>query len=378
MDSKNKALDFLVSSLDLMISKNEILKERSPRFNKGKFLTMMKNVLDKCLESERESNIYEKANQIENQYKKIENLRKKIKEEKKSSPIEKSENEENSSLKLRIESITEEMKSIEWNHTRKETSIKNKLEKKENCLRQLDKAFLASIQIEQQLSSHLKELKSATIKMSVWSKSFMNDEKGIFLDHLAEIMEKKQEQEKIIQNNKIHQINEKLAQEKSDLHELETRLHNLSNYITEISPDPQKCIECMKDITANSLFIKKDIEISIKNRKKKAIEEMRADIAHRIPGIDIQKGNIADVVIKHIEERLKLKEKECLRKIKRKEEIEKKLEEHLEKALQEIKKLERTGSDTLEIIDYLEKHSRIDEEERRKLEEKLSILGGIN
>ena len=223
------------------------------------------------------------------------------------------------------------------------------------------------------------ELKSSMIKLKIGEQRIINQNKEIINDKIEEIKINNNEKKKKVFENKVTQINKILEKEKEENKNLENLCKISLKSIYSIAPEGIDIPSIsLMDIPNNLDKLQNFVNESIKIRKKNAIEEMRKDISNKIPGIDIEKGNIAEIVTKHIEERLKLKEIELEKKIKRKEYIEKKLEENLEKALNDIKQLEKTGNDTLNYMEYFEKHNKIDEIERKKFEEKMMVLGATN
>lgn len=363
-----------------MIRNDEIIKNRVAGFSSMDVVQKMKDMYYNSLNSDREkyllslikklAEIYNVCVDTQNQYQII---------KKPTDADIKKFDENNKILKGEIAELEKKINSLELEITNKETNFRSQLTKKQKKL-QLLINFVEKFQSTQSnLSRNVENIRGLISRFSGGQKKIITQTRIKCVDELDKVLERNIKAVRNSHSKKLKKLDEKIHKEKSELHRLQNITQNILDDIYSIEPDIDFDKRIMADELPNKTEeIRRFLQNAINNRRKLAVQKMRKQIEAIIPDIDVRKGNVVDIVCKSLEERVKQKELECQKIMKKAEEREKFLKQKLEEQLNHVKQIQRSQNAKLDILNDVEKEKAIWEENKRKLDAKMSALSLVD
>ena len=367
---------YLKITFEKMLRDGEILKERPEDFSIEDAVQKIGETFEANMRSERENYLRELILRLSNTYQECIDIRDKYEETKKGVGMTAIDiSKENEKLTEEIKALEERYNALKTEKQAKEKAYKESLSGKKQTLKNINMSIEEMQAAQQSLAKQVEGLKSSMLKIRGGQKRMIKQVKSMILSEIEKVIDNNQQREKEMHDQKIQRLDAAISAEKAEQKRLQRQCQMALDAIYSISPQELSATRITVDELPSRIEDVKDvISKSIEYKKSSAIKKMRQDIAQAIPGIDVSSGNIIDAINRNLEEKLRQKEEECKRIIRKGEERERLLKEKLEEALSQIKELQDGPGAHLDILDDVEKQKSIWEANRDKLDAKMSAL----
>ncbi|EAY14927.1 hypothetical protein TVAG_380370 [Trichomonas vaginalis G3] len=377
VDTREKQIiSYIRLNYEQMIYENQILKERPENFVVQDAVNSMVQTFIDNMGGERESYLRELIRKLATTYQECVDLQKKYQEAKKgagnSAEIITKQNED---LKIEIESLTSKLQELEVQKQSKEQSLKSKVSSKQNQLKALNDSITNLQNAHRELSNQVEDLKSTVLKNTGRQKKLIQQAKSVCISEIEKTIDNNQQAAINIHDKKMQRLDAQLSSARAEQKRLQRQAQTVLDAIYSISSPSTKSKITVDDFLKRYEEVKQIIQTSIEAKKEEALAGIRKDIEEAIPGIDVSSGNIIDAINRKLEERLREKEEECRRIVKKGEEREKLLKMKLEEVLGQIKELRSGTSENLDFFDDVERQRSLWEKSKDKLDAKMSAIG---
>lgn len=282
--------------------------------------------------------------------------------------------DENNELKNMCADLEKQCQLADNEYIKIEKTQKAKLDEKKLKLNSFNKTIETIQTTQQMINNQVDQFKSSYLKTTAVTKKMFNQSRLWCYEQAEKCAEMNHDHILDSHQNKIDQLNDKIAAEKMERRRLEKLCQNTLNSIESISDGKERINIPISDLPSEIGRVKQYIERNIKKCKQNAIQTLRSEIATSIPGIEVQSGNIMTAVNKALEDRVRQKEIECQRVIRKAEESERRLQAELDDVLSRIKKYQSAQSMNLDIISEIEKTKMDWNESKKALDEKMNML----
>lgn len=377
VDTREKQIiSYIRLNYEQMIYENQILKERPENFVVQDAVNNMVQTFIDNMGGERESYLRELIRKLATTYQECVDLQKKYQEAKKgagnSAEIITKQNED---LKIEIESLTSKLQELEVQKQSKEQSLKSKVSSKQNQLKALNDSITNLQNAHRELSNQVEDLKSTVLKNTGRQKKLIQQAKSVCISEIEKTIDNNQQAAINIHDQKMQRLDAQLSSARAEQKRLQRQAQTVLDAIYSISSPSTKSKITVDDFPKRYEEVKQIIQTSIEAKKEEALAGIRKDIEEAIPGIDVSSGNIIDAINRKLEERLREKEEECRRIVKKGEEREKLLKMKLEEVLGQIRELRSGTSENLDFFDDVERQRSLWEKSKDKLDAKMSAIG---
>lgn len=377
IDKREKQIiSYIRLNYEQMIYENQILKERPEDFVVQDAVNNMAQTFLDNMRGEREQYLRELIKKLANTYDDCVELQKRYQEAKKgagnSAETIMKQNEE---LRVEIDSLNDKLQTLEIERQNKEQNLKNKVNSKQKQLKTLNDSIVSLQNAHRELSTQLDDLRSMVLKNAGRQKKLIQQAKVVCVNEIDKAVDNNQQAAIDIHEQKIQRLDAQLSAARAEQKRLQRQAQVVLDAVYSIAPRQESSKITVQDFPQRFEEIKQIINSSIETKKEEALAGIRRDIEEAIPGIDVSTGNIIDIINKKLEERLREKEEECRRIVKKGEERERILKMKLEEVLAQIKQLRSGASDNLDIIDDVERQRSLWEKSKDKLDAKMSAIG---
>lgn len=377
IDKREKQIiSYIRLNYEQMIYENQILKERPEDFVVQDAVNNMAQTFLDNMRGEREQYLRELIKKLANTYDDCVELQKRYQEAKKgagnSAETIMKQNEE---LRVEIDSLNDKLQTLEIERQNKEQNLKNKVNSKQKQLKTLNDSIVNLQNAHHELSTQLDDLRSMVLKNAGRQKKLIQQAKVVCVNEIDKAVDNNQQAAIDIHEQKIQRLDAQLSAARAEQKRLQRQAQVVLDAVYSIAPRQESSKITVQDFPQRFEEIKQIINSSIETKKEEALAGIRRDIEEAIPGIDVSTGNIIDIINKKLEERLREKEEECRRIVKKGEERERILKMKLEEVLAQIKQLRSGASDNLDIIDDVERQRSLWEKSKDKLDAKMSAIG---
>jgi chromosome segregation ATPase len=336
---------------------------------------MMARTFRETLESRREQYVYELIDKLTSIQKERDELELQFTQGETEAQISFGEfSTRNNNLRSEIDSLESELRTLERRIARKESACQERVREKEQELVSII-ALAEEIQrSEQQLSHQLGDLRAAANKMKRGQTNLLRQARTVVTKRISECIETEVKRCQMEHSKRISQASAELSQANGEQRDLENQARAFVNVAAEVTGDSRLRLISVEEFPERVAQIRNAIEEAVESRREAAVRRLREDIARQFPGIDFGGVSAATAVKEYIRERIRAKEKECQEVLRKGELREQRLREKLDQALRRVQKLQGQATEDFRFLDEFERSKREWENQRRKLDAKMSAL----
>jgi hypothetical protein len=371
-------VEFLRTSVEQMVHDKLVLQTRKANIDPADVSAIMVDVFYESIDTEREKVLQQTIDQLI----KVQLERDSLENE--YARLEATHNEEslitahqNADLKAQVESLESELKALEWQRVRRENSYQETLASKKRELAKLSR-FVGTFQDAQRaLCRQVTSLKSDAVKMKRSQLSYLRRSRGLIANRVNELIQQDAANQERDQARKVSRVSTRLGEVEEEQKSLKRQCRTVLKSLADADGQHSKLTSISVDELPKRLAdIREYVAESIEERKEVALRRFKQQVIEEFPGIQIGEGNVAAAVSNHIRDRLRAKEIECERILKKGEARERKLQEQLDRALQKIKKLQDPGGD-YRYLDEFERSKSAWEEQQRRTDARMAKIGSM-
>lgn len=369
---------YLRSNTEQMLKEQRILQLTGASVNGTELSQKMVDVFETTINNEREKYIDELISKLVH----IRDEKTKIELEFAEMQSQRSQetevlSQENETLKREIESLESKKKNVEWNQQRKEQTFQNQLKEKETYIIKMNNLIATTQEAHQTLSQQIKNIRSAIIKMKRNQIRLLGQAKTMCAAQINETIESVKSKNQAVHSQKIGKMATVLDSQNRDHDQLEEKCQYLLDILNGYSSknDPEKRLNVtVDDISNRASEVREFIDDLIESKKKMTIDELRAQLKQYLPEIEIDPGqNLTDAVNRYLQMKIKEKEIECQKILKRNEDKETLLKQKLKEALERVHSLQ-DPSRGQKYFDECEEQIKELRSHQKKLDDTMSLF----
>jgi hypothetical protein len=173
---------------------------------------------------------------------------------------------------------------------------------------------------------------------------------------------------------RVSQVSGELGRLQDEQSALENEARVLIDIAAEVTGDSRLRAISAEDFPERIGEIQNAIEEAIETRREAAVDRLKQEVGRQFPGIEFSGTSVAASVKDHIRERIMAKERECQEILRKGELRERRLREKLDEALQKVQRLQNEAGEDFQFLDDFERSKREWEDQRRKLDARMSAL----
>ena len=377
IEEREKQIEaYLKINFEQMLTEKSILKERPPNFSIPDAVEKIGETFRQNMKSDRELYLRDLITRLSNTYQECVQIRDQYEEAKRGAGMSAIDiSKENEKLQSEINELAEQYQKLQSEKAEREKKFKMQLGERKSTLTKISKSIDTLQSAQQDIAKEADALKSMMLKVRGGQKRMIKQVKTMILNQVEKAIDSNQQKEKELHDQKLMRLDAQIAAEKQEQKRLEKQCQMALEAIYSTIPSDMNVTRIsVNELPSRVDDVKAIINQAIETRKESALKKLRDEVAEAIPGINISQGNILDVVNKNLEERLRQKEEECKRSIKKAEERERILKQKLDETLAQIREIEDGSTSHMEILDEVEKEKSIWEENRDKLDAKMNAL----
>jgi recombination DNA repair RAD52 pathway protein len=273
-----------------------------------------------------------------------------------------------------VESLEGELRSCERRSARKESALEERLRAKSQALASATQLVQKVRHSQQQLARQLSDLRASASKMRRAQLHVLRQARAVVGARVGQSIEAAVRRCQQDNARRVAQAAAEMAQLQDEQAGLEAQARALVDVAAEMTSDGRLRSISADDFPERVAEIQNAIEEVVEARREQAVTRLREDIARQFPGIEFRGANVAAAVKSHIRERIRAKEHECQEILRKGELREKRLREKLDDALARVQKLQGKSGQDFQFLDEFERSKREWEDQRRKLDAKMSAL----
>ena len=376
VDRYDSVVEYLRTSINKLVNVKMTTASRKHRIDPSTVSSRLVDVLKSALSSEREQHLEQlmlKLAQLQSEKSRLEVQLKMVK----GGADRETERylQENSQLKERYSQLEDELKTIEHQHSVKEQMYREELKKKRDELGKLRKIIEVAQNTQQELTQEAKQLKQVAEKMQRNQIRLLRRAKDLCLEHLTQTLSEENEKETQEQATQLSNLTSILKHEKLQQAKNERRCQQLLDAIWAMRSDADHPDITPADFTKRLPELKVFVENALDYHRRLAVDSLKEEVKRAIPDIEFGDGEtVIESVQKYIDRKVREKEGEYERVLKRGEEREKRLRDKVQASLGKVQDMEpRAGSDD-DILADLDNMKREWELRKRQLDEKMKAI----
>ena len=376
VDRYDSVVEYLRTSINKLVNVKMTTASRKHRIDPSTVSSRIVDVLKSALSSEREQHLEQlmlKLAQLQSEKSRLEVQLKMVK----GGADRETERylQENSQLKERYSQLEDELKTIEHQHSVKEQMYREELKKKRDELGKLRKIIEVAQNTQQELTQEAKQLKQVAEKMQRNQIRLLRRAKDLCLEHLTQTLSEENEKETQEQATQLSNLTSILKHEKLQQAKNERRCQQLLDAIWAMRSDADHPDITPADFTKRLPELKVFVENALDYHRRIAVDSLKEEVKRAIPDIEFGEGEtVIESVQKYIDRKVREKEGEYERVLKRGEEREKRLRDKVQASLGKVQDMEpRAGSDD-DILAVLDNMKREWELRKRQLDEKMKAI----
>ena len=376
VDRYDSVVEYLRTSINKLVNVKMTTASRKHRIDPSTVSSRLVDVLKSALSSEREQHLEQlmlKLAQLQSEKSRLEVQLKMVK----GGADRETERylQENSQLKERYSQLEDELKTIEHQHSVKEQMYREELKKKRDELGKLRKIIEVAQNTQQELTQEAKQLKQVAEKMQRNQIRLLRRAKDLCLEHLTQTLSEENEKETQEQATQLSNLTSILKHEKLQQAKNERRCQQLLDAIWAMRSDADHPDITPADFTKRLPELKVFVENALDYHRRLAVDSLKEEVKRSIPDIEFGDGEtVIESVQKYIDRKVREKEGEYERVLKRGEEREKRLRDKVQASLGKVQDMEpRAGSDD-DILADLDNMKREWELRKRQLDEKMKAI----
>ena len=369
-------IEYLRESIENLINSKLISSNKKRRVDPTFVSSRLVEVLKNSLSNEREAHLEKLMLKLSKLNKEKENLDRELAQIKGSTERETIRyTQENAELQKQFSQIEDELKTIEWRQSTKEAAYKADLKQKQAQLQSLKNIINSSHEIQVQLSDEAENLRNSVIKMQKNQIRLIRRARELCGEKLQEAIDFESQQQNFNEAQQIKSLQGALLKEKAEYRKNQRMCQSLLNAIWAMSNEEHPDIT-PETFTQRVPELKQYIQRALNYHKEAAITELKEEVQKQIPEIEIGDENIVDSVQRYIAEKLKEKDSEYQRILKRGEEREKRLKSKLQDALSKIERYQDSDDEDEDdaIINDFEKIKDEWDMQKKQLDEKMKTI----
>ena len=376
VDRYDSVVEYLRTSINKLVNVKMTTASRKHRIDPSTVSSRLVDVLKSALSSEREQHLEQlmlKLAQLQSEKSRLEVQLKMVK----GGADRETERylQENSQLKERYSQLEDELKTIEHQHSVKEQMYREELKKKRDELGKLRKIIEVAQNTQQELTQEAKQLKQVAEKRQRNQIRLLRRAKDLCLEHLTQTLSEENEKETQEQATQLSNLTSILKHEKLQQAKNERRCQQLLDAIWAMRSDADHPDITPADFTKRLPELKVFVENALDYHRRLAVDSLKEEVKRAIPDIEFGDGEtVIESVQKYIDRKVREKEGEYERVLKRGEEREKRLRDKVQASLGKVQDMEpRAGSDD-DILADLDNMKREWELRKRQLDEKMKAI----
>lgn len=376
VDRYDSVVEYLRTSINKLVNVKMTTASKKHRIDPSTVSSRLVDVLKSALSSEREQHLEQlmlKLAQLQSEKSRLEVQLKMVK----GGADRETERylQENSQLKERYSQLEDELKTIEHQHSVKEQMYREELKKKRDELGKLRKIIEVAQNTQQELTQEAKQLKQVAEKMQRNQIRLLRRAKELCLEHLTQTLSEENEKETQEQATQLSNLASVLKHEKLQQAKNERRCQQLLDAIWAMRSDTDHPDITPADFTKRLPELKVFVENALDYHRKLAVDSLKAEVKKAIPDIEFGEGEtVIESVQRYIDRKVREKEGEYERVLKRGEAREKRLRDKVQASLGKVQDMEpKAGSDD-DILADLDNMKREWELRKRQLDEKMKAI----
>lgn len=377
-DRYDQVIEYLRESIENLVNSKMVSPNKKRRVDPTYVSSRLIEVLKNSLSSERETHLQELMAQLSKLNIEKENLERELIQIKGSTERETARYaEENEQLQKQFLEIENELKTIEWRQTTKESAYKEDLQKKQAQLQTMKSVIVKAHEIQHGLSDEVSDVKKAVQKMSKNQIKLIRRARELCTEKLKEIIEFESQKQNLTEVREIKSLQDTLLREKAEYRKNQKICQSLLNAIWAISNEQPLDIT-PENFTENLNELKQFIQRALAYHRENAVAELKEEVRKQIPDLELDSENVIESVQNYISQKIQEKDQEYQREIKRGMEREMRLKKQLQETLSKIEQIQAEGDDNSNedemILSDFEKTKEEWDLQKKLLDEKMKML----
>jgi chromosome segregation ATPase len=273
-----------------------------------------------------------------------------------------------------LESLENELRVQERRIARRESVCQERLRERTHELASLSGLVVTVQSSTRQLSREIGDLRASVATVRGGQLGLLRQSRIAVTNRARDVIEAAVRRCEEDRARRISRSAAELVQLQNEQSTLENHARTLIDVAAEITGDARLRSIGVEEFPDRVPQIQNAIEEAVEGRRDAAVARLKEEISRQFPGIEFGGESVAAAVRNHIRERIRAKEHECREILRKGEMRERRLREKLEEALRRVHKLQGHSGEDFRFLEEFERSKRDWEEQRRKLDAKMSAL----